>query len=398
MIFKNIKKKILKEFNQKKIYAIIIDILLFEIFTIQKEYWSDTISQNKDIENIEKYFHLCSNPKSNEFHFSKKNVFPKVSIISPIYNRCEYLSRFLKSIQNQNFKDIEIILIDDFSSDNTTNLIKKYQSQDKRIILIRNKKNFGTFKCRNIGILKSTGEYIILPDPDDILSKNSLKLLYNFIVKHNYEMIRFNLYYGRKMIFLQSIVKYIPSKPIFKPDIQTFLFYAKGILEQIDFNVSNKFIKREALIRALNLLSKNYINMYMTKHEDGVLNFILYRTVKSFYFIKRIGYYYIKNPKSITSIKQLNSNTIKFIFIHLRIVFEFSINNFYEKNMFNNIFQRIVIRDNLIINNIKLMKDNIKFYIETIDIFLSNEFVSFNNKNYLTKLKMNLIKMYNRSP
>ena len=384
--FRNNKKNV----QIKNVYLIII-IYCF-IYIQFNSNFVILISQKEEFINIEKYLKYCNDSKISELQFSKAIKFPKVSIISPIYNRGEYILRFLKSIQNQYFRDIEIILIDDFSSDDTLNLINQYQSIDKRIIIIKNKKNFGTFKSRNLGILKSKGEYVILPDPDDILSQSSLHMFYFFAKNHDYEMLRFNLYIGKKKIFFSNCANPTPSKPIYKPIIKTFLFYATGRLRQIDFNVSNKFIKREALIRALNSLSREYLNMYMTNFEDGVLNYFLYRNVRSFYFYKRIGYYYIRNPYCITG-KGFNSNTIKFIFIHLKLVFEFSENTPFEKNMFNVLFRRLVIRK-LIKKRIKLMKADVKFYIDSIDLFLENEFVSINNKRYMIRLKESLMKIH----
>ena len=278
------------------------------------QYLIKTFSQRDEIENIEKYLDKCKS-KGN-LNFSNIVKFPKVSIITAIYNRGEYLLRFLNSIQLQKFNDIEIILIDDFSSDNTLNLIKQYQKIDKRIVLIKNKKNYGTFKSRNLGIMKSTGKYLILPDPDDILSKNCLHILFNFATKYNYDMLRFNLYEGNNKIFTSKIVDNIPSRPVFQPELKTFIFYASGKLSQIDFSITNKFIKREALIQTLNLLSKNYLNIYMIILEDGALNFILHRTAKSLYFIKKIGYYYIKNKSSITK-NNFDFHFVKYIFIYL---------------------------------------------------------------------------------
>ena len=75
--------------------------------------------------------------------FNKVEI-PKISIISPVYNRGKYILRFLRSIQNQGFEDIEIIFIDDYSTDNSVKLIEKYQKEDKRIVLLKNKRNKGT--------------------------------------------------------------------------------------------------------------------------------------------------------------------------------------------------------------------------------------------------------------
>ena len=348
--------------------------------------------QNDEYENIEKYLKMCNDSSIKEFHFSKAIKFPKISIISPVYNRGEYLLRFLKSIQNQNFRDIEIILIDDLSSDNTLNLMNQYQYLDKRIIIIKNKKNYGTFASRIFGALKSKGEYLMFPDPDDILSKNSLQMFYFLSKQNDYEMLRFNLYLGGKKILFSAGVNKTPTIPIYAPKIKTFLFYATGKLRQIDFNVSNKFIKREAFIRTLSNFPNEYLNMYMIDYEDGLLNYFLYRNVNSFYFYKRIGYYYIKNTHSITN-KGFNSNKMKFIFIYLKLVFEFSQNTSFEKDMFNELFKGIVIRKS-INKRLKFIKENSKFYLDIIDLFLENEFISFNNKRYMIGLKQSIMKYH----
>ena len=91
----------------------------------------------------------------------------------------------MKSVQFQNFKDIEIILVDDKSTDNSISIIEEYKKRDKRIILIKNKKNRGLFITRNIGLLSSKGKYIIIPDPDDILSQDYIKNCYNYAEKYN---------------------------------------------------------------------------------------------------------------------------------------------------------------------------------------------------------------------
>ena len=159
-------------------------------------------------------------------------------------------------------------------------------------------------------------------------------------------------------------------------------------MRQIDFNVSNKFVKREVLIKALNLLSKEYLNMYITSFEDGILNYLLYRTAKSFYFLKKIGYYYIRNLHSI-SIKGFKPETLKFVFIHLKIVFEFSKNSIFEKNMFNVLFRRLVIRN---LKRIKIIKNDSEFLLNAINSFLQNDFVSNKNKKILILLKYRVMK------
>lgn len=382
--------------NKRKYYKYIrftIICLLFLNYYFIKELSQFSAKFNfiKECNKIEDYLKLCNN-QLIRLKKVKKYVRPKLSIVSPIFNRGKYILRFIKSIQNQKFKSIEIILIDDFSKDDTKSLIKTYQKEDNRIILIENKKNNGTFASRNIGALKSKGQYIMFPDPDDILSQDCLGYFYNLAKKNDYELIRFYLYTGKRRIYFGYHVMPLPSKPIYQPELSTYLFYAQKICKQIDYNVSNKFIKREALIRALNCI-KNYIFIYMTNFEDGVLNYFLYRNSKSLYLRKKISYYYIKSNDSITS-KGLRISDIKFIFLHLKFVFEYSKNTKYEKNMSNILFLRIAIR-RFIRKRILLIKDDFNFYFRIIDEFLDNRFININNKRYLILTRNNLIRAQN---
>ena len=103
----------------------------------------------------------------------------------------------LRSIQNQLFDNIEIIFVDDYSKDNTTKVIEELQKNDERKILIKLKRNKGTLIARNIGVLKSKGEFLIIPDSDDILSNNILRICYNVAKKNNYDLIRFNMGFNK---------------------------------------------------------------------------------------------------------------------------------------------------------------------------------------------------------
>ena len=137
---------------------------------------------------------------------------PTISIISPLFNSERYIIRFIGNIQYQNFNNIEIILIDDNSKDNSKKIIKNYQKEDERIILLKNLKNKGTFISRNLGVLFSKGKYIIIPDPDDILSKNILQICYKNAEKYKFEIIRFNRYIGNnRVVFNNNIIKKLIS-------------------------------------------------------------------------------------------------------------------------------------------------------------------------------------------
>ena len=317
----------------------------------------------------------------------KNKKAPKISIISPIYNRANYILRFLRSIQNQFYDDIEIIFVDDFSTDNSVKLIEKYQKDDERILLLKHNKNKGTLITRNEGVLFSKGEYVIIPDPDDILSKDILSICYKLSKQKNLEMIRFNLLdkNTNNNVFFDFYVNNLDSRVIYQPELSVYLFYGIGYLQQIDFNINNKFIKRFAYIRALNSMNKYYLNQYMTNFEDGIMNYILYRTVNSFYCLKKIGYYYIQNNESITIKPMTNyDNNMKFIFLHLKLVFENTKNNQFEKDMANSLFKRF---QNMIKDNYYLIKKDFKFYLDIINSYLNCKFINQENKQLLNLIK-----------
>ena len=368
--------------------VIIIFLFLNNYFNKNSSTFIGNKNYIKEFNKIEDYLKLCKS-ELIKIKKIKKYINPKISIVSPIYNRGKYVQRFIKSIQNQSFKDIELILVDDCSNDNTNILIKKYQLEDNRIILIKNKKNKGTFASRNLGSLKTKGQYIMFPDPDDILEQTCLHYFYNLARKNNYELIRFHIYLGKKKIYFGKHIFQLPSKPIYQPELSTYLFYASKFIFQIDFNVSNKFIKREALFRALNYISDN-LYLYITRFEDGILNYLLYRVSKSFFFSKKIAYYYIINRDSITK-KKYKISDLKCTFWYLKFIFEYSKNTKYEKNMFNTLFRRIVIKRNVIHSIINISND-FYFYIDIIDSFLNNEFIDNKNKKYLTNIRKKLKK------
>jgi len=337
-------------------------------------------------EKYENFLKYCN--KSTLLKIMHKQI-PKISIISPIYNREKYILRFLISIQSQNFKEIEIILIDDFSLDNSSALIEKYKKKDERIILIKNKKNKGTFICRNIGALYSKGQYIILPDPDDIITEEILKYLYNYSVKYKYEMIRFNMYIGNKRVFNNNFNS-LKKRAIFQPELSTYLFHGKKRLQLLDFNVCNKFIKREAYIRAIYNIPKFCINQYMIIVEDQIMNYILYRVVKSFIFINKIGYYYIKNKQSVTiNIQKISEQRLKSWFIYLKIVFHISKSNQYEKIMANELLNIFINKFNFK-HNLEFFKKEKIFYNDIIKLYIDCKYITNKNKIILKNL-MNII-------
>lgn len=302
------------------LFIVLLNLLIISL--LKNEIIVNQITNSKkEIIEIEHYKEI--NDKGillNKKRFKKVQK-PKISIISPVYNRGQYILRFIRSIQNQFFNDIEIIFIDDFSNDNTLNIINNCQKEDERIILIKHKRNKGTLISRNNGAFISTGEYLIFPDPDDILANDILNYSYTKAKNNNYDIIKFNLYTGNKKNILRTI-KSIKTQEVYQEILSSFIFYGNGHLEQTDYCIINKFIKRDIFIKSLNYIDKYYLNQNMIVYEDGLINFMLYKFSQSLYHTKKIGYYYIQNHQSITkNFLKDSERTIKNCFLYLKYFF-----------------------------------------------------------------------------
>lgn len=119
----------------------------------------------------------------------------KVSVVMPIYNAGDYLTRAIGDVLRQSLTELELICVNDGSTDNSLSIIKSFMKKDQRIKLI-NQQNAGTSVARNVGIEAACGQYIIFLDADDFYEKNLLKLLYDAAQKDNLDVAvaRFDIY------------------------------------------------------------------------------------------------------------------------------------------------------------------------------------------------------------
>jgi|GEM_PF-2873477 len=123
---------------------------------------------------------------------------PKVSVIMPTYNGAAFIRKSINSVLKQSFKDFELIIINDGSTDNTESIIRRYR--DKRIVHLENKVNEGTSAARNKGIRHARGAYIAFCDHDDIFYPNHLKVLSDYLDSH----LRTGLVYADSYVLFQK--------------------------------------------------------------------------------------------------------------------------------------------------------------------------------------------------
>ncbi len=114
----------------------------------------------------------------------------KVSIIIPVFNVAPYLSKCMESVSDQTLQDIEIIAVNDASTDNSLAILKKFAQYDSRIQIINHKKNTKTAGCRNDGLDAATGEYVCFLDGDDYLDVDFCEKLYKLARKEKADIAK----------------------------------------------------------------------------------------------------------------------------------------------------------------------------------------------------------------
>lgn len=175
-----------------------------------------------------------------------------ISIIVPIYNAEKYLEKCIDSLVNQTKREIEIILINDGSTDSSEEIIKSYK--DKRIKYYKNP-NQGIGKTRNFGISKATGKYLMFVDSDDYISLDACEKLYNYAKKNNLDLVVCDFYkvYDDGRIDKEKLKSFKNTK----------LKDNKNLLLDINLAPWNKLYKKE-------LLTKNNISFVENlKYEDA---------------------------------------------------------------------------------------------------------------------------------
>ena len=263
---------------------------------------------------------------------------PKVSFIASVYNKEKYLDSFISSIQNQNLKDFELIIVDDCSTDKSINIIKKYMQNDKRIKLFKNNENKGSLFTRYRGVIHSKGEYIIFVDSDDIILKDGILSVYNYIIKNNLDMVEFSSVFEKNSSSIFISKRYYQYYNIIYQPLLSYIFYynidnKKG--NEYNTALWDKLIKREIVLNAFEFIGKKFINEKIIIENDVIILFSLFKNAKSFQYFDELGYYYFfTNNDSITNTRNnpLKSYLIiHSIFCNIKFLYEKTGNTYLEK-------------------------------------------------------------------
>ena len=274
--------------------------------------------------------------KINNTKYKIKN--PKISVIIPIYNCEKTIELSIKSIHVQNINDLEIILINDLSSDNSLKIIQSFQKIDHRIVIINNKRNMGTLYSRSIGALKSKGEYIIGLDNDDFFSlENMLQTTYlnakindfDIVEVKSFNIPNYNPEY--KQIRNGNYIYHPDNLILHQPELGLFSISSNNNLSFTDHFAWGKFIKSKIYIKALNKMGKVRFSTYNCWTEDMTIVFVLFNTAQSYIFLNLFGIFRLKS-KTTTTYKLGKLHKLLSNLFYLDILFDFSKNDFESKS------------------------------------------------------------------
>lgn len=237
----------------------------------------------------------------------------KISVIVPVYNVEEYLEQCLTSIVNQTMKDIEIIAVNDGSTDNSLNIINEFAGNYSNIVVL-DKNNGGLSSARNFGIKHAKGEFISFVDSDDFIEENMLEELYNMVQKCKADMVvsKIKLYEGSKVTDIIPRGQYTKNILTKEEAVTEFLktnitghawnkLYKKQLFYEGDIKYPEGLLYEDipTTIQLISMSKKIVLTeesfYYYRQRENAITKRISYKAVKDHYSVINFVDDYIKN-------------------------------------------------------------------------------------------------------
>lgn len=206
---------------------------------------------------------------------------PKVSVIVPVYNVEAYVEKCLKTLVEQTLEDIEIIVVNDGSTDKSKEIIQKIMKQFPEKMVYIEKENGGLSDARNYGMPYAKGEYIAFLDADDYIEKDAYQKMYELAKKEDSDMVECDFYWE------------YPNKQ--KKDSGEIYQGKQEALEKIRVVAWNKLIKKEVLNRAKVTFPKGY------RYEDVEFTYKLIPFLEKVSFLKEPCIHYVQREGSISN-------------------------------------------------------------------------------------------------
>ena len=330
---------------------------------------------------------------------------PKVSFLIPVYNKAKYLPLALRSAQNQSLRDIEIVCLDDGSTDSSVEVIEKFQKDDPRIVLFKHEKNMGTLTTRAHLGQYANGKYIMWLDPDDAYcSPNIAKMAYEKAEKTGTDIVHFkNLIDEPNGIRIQSGRSPKISGIMKQPQLSDAIFNKKKNLAVNTVAMWNKLYTKTTYLAAISFLGEKRYKEHICYAEDLLLSFAIFSVAKSYVGLDHVAYIYKKNQDSVTyntytirngsflDVKKSNRGILDLINI-CKFIFELCQDTPKGKAVAVRIFKRRSFLEDSIKKAIAI-SDHLDKFKELIKMFLDCKYVSKNDKKYIKKYLDDVLKL-----
>ena len=379
--------------NETKIIknTILLLICIFAILDIKRDNLynfkdSEIVYNNKNnsflkdkyVKHFNKFINLCINDQSenqNKYPLLKN---PKISIIMPIYNGGKYLYYSLKSIQNQKLKEIEIIMVDDYSTDNTLNIIEKYMEEDPRIKLIKNNKNRKILYSKSIAALNSKGKYIIELDQDDMFIRDDcFNILFGEAELNDLDLVHIrditnnDLYFKYHTEVNNNNHLIYPQKTNYKtqPILKHKIFIENNI-----YLLWGLLIKSDLYKKAIYHLWPVIMNYQLTFHEDYAISFLLVVYAKKYKYLNKFAILHLFHKNSASDNYINNKNYYLSVLFVSTIIYDY-----YLKNNPKDI--------NILLNFIYLFVDCFKYGKKYFPDLFMYSIKNIINNNYLSDIE-----------
>ncbi len=211
----------------------------------------------------------------------------KVSVIVPVYNAAKYLEEMIASLYVQTLKEIEFIFVDDCSTDNSLEILYKFEKKDTdRVIIIKSDENHGPGGARNIGLQYASGEYIAFADSDDYIKPEMYELLYKKAMEDDYDLVECGYFSERKNKDMMLWDKRMEGEVSF--DNRVRMFIVCGF-------IVTKLYKRNTIINSqIEFIDK-------IQYEDVDFLNRLYCRIQRVGIVDKTLYYYRDNPESFSN-------------------------------------------------------------------------------------------------
>ena len=326
---------------------------------------------------------------------------PKVSPVVPCRNCIDYILRAIRSIQNQNISDIEIIIINDYSTDNTSLYLEQLQKEDPRIQILNNKKNMGTLYSRSIGTLSAKGKYIFPIDSDDMfLDKDVFSIISSIADKGNFDIVMFDIIISSLLPDVYSTSFWldlykkerIPNMVLFQPELGYYPIQLRNETNQlnlVEVLINGKCIKAKVYKTAINKMGEERFSRFMDYSEDIIMNYINFQIAQSMKYVAKFGYIYVRSKGIETRHKMDEAILLTHSIYQLDIFIDLSKNVFKNKKILVHLFNYII-EKNYLQRALNIKEYYYNLFICCIKRLLNTEYITEEDKNEIRKKVKNV--------